>query len=264
MRKSLLLVCLALMFSTIAVAREVRLRLEYNDQQYRARRGELSTIYLKRDIRRKIEAEGLNINLNRASIDRITMLAKSRKGNASAWLQVGQDSSLEENVPGNPGDFRSTDRRTFHRVHLYNDSEFSRGKWQVKISGNVKVRGIVVLLDIRRPAGPVFRWQGLGSHNARIYKSPVNYDVNKLVSSVKIVGEKGKTKVYAVTLTFDDGSTVRLNSLEGHMKKQSKEQYLEYPRMVRKIKVETKSPSPFKMGRFRIEVLTATGGYDSF
>jgi len=88
------------------------------------------------------------INLDRFKIQGVTLVAKSKQGNARAKLVVGNATSRIKKIAGNPRKFRKSGN--FDHISFQNPKRNSKGNWQVHLKGNVKVKKVIVKLK-RKP-----------------------------------------------------------------------------------------------------------------
>lgn len=112
------------------------LTLDLRGQEYQG----MSLIELKREIH---QAYG-PIDLRSATLNSVTLIAKSRAGRGQATLLVGPSQSYPANVPGRPYDFHSERPASYKRVMLNNTSYNSAGKWMVQLQGNIKVDKVIL------------------------------------------------------------------------------------------------------------------------
>lgn len=122
--------------SSTALARE-RFVLELNDQEFRGN----NVLRLKELLR---DQHGLNVR--QYSLAGVRLVAKTRHGQGTAALRVGNWVSQERQVYGHPSEFDRPGENTFDKVDFSNDSYDSEGPWQMQLQGNFKVRRVVVLV----------------------------------------------------------------------------------------------------------------------
>ncbi len=92
------------------------------------------------------------INAQNWELVSATMLSKSRFGQGTASLRVGDWVSNTARIYGSPGDYMSAAANTFFRTQFYNQNRHGTGVWQILLQGNHKVRRIVLNMQ-RRPGG---------------------------------------------------------------------------------------------------------------
>lgn len=86
-----------------------------------------------------------HINLRRLDLDKVTIVAKSRAGQGTATLKVGQSYSAPVQLAG--GNFQSNAPASYDREVIFNPSFGSGGAWQLLLRGNIKVKKIVLKVD---------------------------------------------------------------------------------------------------------------------
>jgi hypothetical protein len=101
-----------------------------------------NTIFVKREIKSKYP----HIDLSKAKLKHILLVAKSKRGRGTAQLKVGHSLGYEETIDGMPSKFLSNMPHTFDKVMLVNDSHFSKGVWQILLEGKIKVKQMVVII----------------------------------------------------------------------------------------------------------------------
>jgi hypothetical protein len=97
-------------------------------------------------IKQLIKQQNTRLDLQQMELQKVTLVAKSKQGRGEASLVVGQDIGYPEVIGGSPRTFHSMNPRSFDIVTLYNDSFSSKGKWQVELQGNIKVKEIIVTM----------------------------------------------------------------------------------------------------------------------
>lgn len=122
-----------------------RLVLHLGDAHYRGD----NTIFL----RRELNAQYPHLRLQGADLLRVRVVGKSRHGRGQASLEVGGYEVDRATLGGVPADFHNDVPYTFSRVDLMNNYD-SRGPWQIKLRGNIKVRRVVVIVQTRGGSGP--------------------------------------------------------------------------------------------------------------
>ena len=120
--------------------RRGRIVLRMNGREYFGR----NTLYLKRMINRLCDD---TLPLGRLRLAGVKLVAKSRMGLGYARLRVGPNEGRRHRIGGFSRDYGH--RGQFDRVMMRNPSRFgnSRGVWQIKLRGNIRVRKVVILLD---------------------------------------------------------------------------------------------------------------------
>ncbi|KJR99360.1 MAG: hypothetical protein VR65_16415 [Desulfobulbaceae bacterium BRH_c16a] len=138
-----------------AMAARERFVLDYNESTVRSHRGEPATLFLKKALKDQYPS----VNVADLELRRVVLIAKSRRGQGSAQLRVGNRQTEAYQVDGRPGRFRDDRRDIFDRTHFTNPSYDSRGVWQIDLHGNFVVDKVVLEVDDRSRR----------HHNARRY-----------------------------------------------------------------------------------------------
>lgn len=107
-----------------------------------------NTIFLKRELKNQFP----RLNLKNWDLKRVVLVAKSKRGQGQAYLQVGGFDSRIEFVDGNRFDFDN--RGNFHRIP-FEAPRRDNGKWQIHLQGRIKVKKVVVVA--RRDQAPAPR-----------------------------------------------------------------------------------------------------------
>ena len=103
-------------------------------------------------IKRMMRQQHSGVNLRDADLMSVMMVAKSRQGGGRAQLRVGQNATGQKTVGGSQSKFKSIASNSFDRVLFKNPTDKSNGAWQMRLSGNFKVRQLVVELGINGQA----------------------------------------------------------------------------------------------------------------
>jgi len=146
MRKSFVLFLFLIFAASGVASAQQNIRLNFSDKHVRGQ----SVLKLKQALRQQYP----HIRLNRAELQRVVLVAKSKRGNGSAYLRVAGQSTRMKTVDGNPYDFNTRARDTFYRIPMRNPSVDSQGAWQIHLRGNIKVRAVLIKLRNRRPGPP--------------------------------------------------------------------------------------------------------------
>jgi hypothetical protein len=146
--KNLIIVAATLFAGTTFASPNKRIVIEMGQggQHYRGQQ----TLPLKR----MIKAQYPNIRLQKFEILRVRVVGKSKRGNGTAELSVGQQTSYPVYLNGNGQDFQVNAPYTWDRQVIQNPKNNSNGPWQIKLQGNIKIKRVVVILekqDIRPP-----------------------------------------------------------------------------------------------------------------
>jgi hypothetical protein len=142
------LVAASLLAITVANAEEKKIIIKMYDQAFQGQ----STLKLK--VLAKAQYPGLN--LGKFDLERVRLVAKSRRGNGKATLRVGQRMSNTKRIAGTQSDFRGNQGYTYDRLVFTNPKNNSNGNWQMDLGGKIKVKRVVLFLDrkVRRPSRP--------------------------------------------------------------------------------------------------------------
>ena len=135
-----LLILLTLPIS--AMASQERYVIDFNDSHIRGHRGEKATIYLKKSLK----AQYPWVRLSDLELEKVVLVAKSKKGRGGAELRVGKWSTDMYGVDGEPRQFHERGRYTFDKVRFWNPSKNSNGQWQLGLKGNLIVRKVVLIV----------------------------------------------------------------------------------------------------------------------
>ncbi len=129
-----------LLLSSFSVAAQMRqLEIDFHGQEFRGQ----TTLKLKQEIKRAYP----RLNLERAELERVVLVAKSRAGQAQARLLVGRYDSRIEQIDGNRFDFNSAGH--FHRIPFEAPNR-DNGVWQIEMRGNIKVKKVLVNVWMER------------------------------------------------------------------------------------------------------------------
>lgn len=127
----------AILIAPSAFARE-NFTLQLNDQETNGS----ATLAL-----RQLLQQQHNLNTNNYQLVGVRLVAKSRQGQGSARLKVGNWESNDKRVLGNPQDFNRPGAGTFDQIDFANNAGNDNGVWQILLQGNIKTRKVVVVLD---------------------------------------------------------------------------------------------------------------------
>lgn len=98
-------------------------------------------------LKKMIKAQHPNIRLDRFELLRVRVVGKSKKGNGTAALTVGGQTSYPVYLNGNRNDFNVNAPYTFDRQVIQNPKNNSNGAWKIQLQGNIKIKRIVAVLD---------------------------------------------------------------------------------------------------------------------
>jgi len=117
--------------------------LDFNDRYFDNRRGEYTTLLLKRTLKEQYPW----VDTRDLRLKNVILVAKSRIGRGHAQLRVGRNISDYYRIAGQPRRFKRDHRKSFDRVRLYNPSRTSWGPWQMNLSGTFKIRKIILVTE---------------------------------------------------------------------------------------------------------------------
>lgn len=134
------LLCLA---PALASAKSERYVLHYGDSTFSSSNHKPVTLFLKRELKHQHPG----IDLSRYRLEKVVIMAKSRKGRGSAQLLVNERYGPRVRISGSPKAFHNSDRFNYEKKTLFSPSGPGRGPWQLKLKGNVKLRKVVLVVD---------------------------------------------------------------------------------------------------------------------
>jgi hypothetical protein len=115
-----------------------RIQLRYFDQHLRGQ----NILTLKK----KWKEQNPRVNFERFDLVAVRLVAKSKMGRGQAKLVVGQEETYSETIGGRPNDFHDQDAYTYSRVRFENPKSNSKGKWQIHLRGNFKIKKVVLIV----------------------------------------------------------------------------------------------------------------------
>lgn len=127
----------------LAQAELQRYVLSYGDEIYSGKKSRPVLIHLKQELKNQYP----EIDFSHMRLDKVTAMAKSRKGHGTLRLRVNKKITGPRNVQGHPGGFHDRSRFTFSKVALRNPASSSSGAWQLQLRGKIKLRKIVVVTE---------------------------------------------------------------------------------------------------------------------
>jgi len=142
------LLAMTLALPSIAEARPEIVDLDLYEQEFNSREGE-DTVPLKALINRYY---GGRVDLSAYDLQAVMVSAKSRRGAGKISLLVGDRLSAPQVIEGNPRDYE-TPRAGFYRYSFVAPGSASRGVWQLKIQGNIKIDTIRVRMRLSTGGG---------------------------------------------------------------------------------------------------------------
>ena len=157
---TVILTVLALLPSAVQAESE-RLVLKYDDRHIQSSKHQPATIYLKQELQRSYPG----LDLSRQRLERIVVMAKSKKGNGTVQLRVNDDYSREMRVQGQSNSFNNKDTFNYDKIDIASPSSSRGGAWQLHFRGNFMLRKIVV---ITRQGDDNYSWHKPGNSNHHI------------------------------------------------------------------------------------------------
>lgn len=264
------LAALALSFTSYAATQKVE--LQFGDRHLQ---GE-NTIFLKQDL--KDQFPGLK--LNRLSLDKIRVVAKSKQGQGKAKLQVGNEETFIYQIGGDPGSFSSSLPASFDRVDINRPGYDSEGVWQLHLKGNIVLRKVVVFFEEESSfptptPGPGHQDGGWGhdddswgnDSSSLSFFSVDSVYVDRFettekitirerdVKAIRLRSERGTIRVVEAVVTFAGGETKNLFELEGTIFEEDTK-VIRFPRAkdVVGLTLRTISRSSGRLGKLDISV----------
>ena len=113
-----------------------RIRIPLHDERFQG----LNSINLKQELRR------MGYRPKRLKLERVVLIAKSRKGRGEAELIAGWDNEFPIKTIRRSQDgesFQSNRRSSYNRIR-WNVHGRTRGPWEINLKGRIKVKAIVV------------------------------------------------------------------------------------------------------------------------
>ncbi len=212
----------ALAFTSLIDARPIlnlnnnmRLVLQYQDQQFTGR----SVLNLRRKLRQQFPG----IRLRNLTVQRVRLLAKSRRGQGTAKLIIGGFESRNKTIDGNRRGFFNSSRSTFDSVRFRLPNSFmpSGRPWRIKLRGNIIVRRVVMQLKTSFTAGPspfvIFQSAGVAAFS-KFRETRVVFPVNQSnVGMLQLIGVKRPVYVNRAIAVLRNGRRVPLVEFEGRI-----------------------------------------------
>jgi hypothetical protein len=137
-----------------AMASRERYVIDFNDSHIRGYQGEAATIFLKKSLK----AQYPWVRIADLELEKVVLMAKSKKGRGGAGLRVGNWTTDMYRVAGDPQRFHNSGKHTFDRVRFWNPSKNSKGPWQIELKGNFIVRKIVLVVNDHNQRNYYGRW----------------------------------------------------------------------------------------------------------
>lgn len=137
MKNLKLMVIFTLLALTAPLFAQEKIVIDMNDRAFRGQ----TDLNLKQLARRYS-----GMNLNRAKLKNVRLVAKSRQGRGQVTLDVAGNRSYTMRVDGYPADFQSNRPFTYNRINLDVFGQ-SRGNWMLYLRGNIKIKKIVLFVE---------------------------------------------------------------------------------------------------------------------
>lgn len=204
----------ALLLAGSAIAADKKIVLKMFDDHLQGQ----NSISIKRELREQFP----NLQLRRFTLDNVVLVAKSRKGQGKAKLEVNGTTSFIHQIDGYPSEFQDSDAYTFDRIKIINPAYNSRGQWNLHLKGNLKVRKVVV--NLNRVSGqddfeptPRIRFTEVGKLQfSKIYGETQRIRIAEdNVKVIKLEAKRSAIRVQDVEVVFTNGNTKFLSELEG-------------------------------------------------
>ncbi len=142
-RPMFLSLVLAMLLIPATAFSATRLVIDFDQMHVRGRN---MILPLKRHIREHFP----EIDLHDYKLVKVKLVAKSRKGHGQSRLIVGSWDSSAQRIGGKPRKFHRNNRRTYKKMTFENNAGTSRGRWQLRLDGNIKINRVVVKLRKKR------------------------------------------------------------------------------------------------------------------
>lgn len=180
-------------------------------------------------LKKEIQAQHPALKLNRYSLEKVRLVAKSKMGKGQAKLQVGSESTFIYDVDGSPESFASSNPASFFTIDFNRPGYDSQGVWQIHLKGNIKIKRVVLLLsESSSTPWPDQNDDDWGSdHGALSFNSIDSLYVDRFetterisirergVKAIRLSSERGTIRVVEAVVSFADGGKVNLFELEG-------------------------------------------------
>ena len=196
----------------------------------------------------------------------VSLMAKSRFGDASASLVTNRSEGSAQMISGNEENFES-DYSYFNKLKLtpsrYSYGDQGRSPMQIHISGEAKIQDIEVKLkkEIQYDYRAINRMALVQFAEFKADKfigSTETVNPRSIVRSLQLLGTKEKVNIDLVEIHFMDGSVVELDELKGRLKNNQVKNFSfrqELAKPISKIKVSATTTSLFG-SRGRLAILT--------
>lgn len=157
-------------------------------------------------------------------LKKVSIKAKSKKGQADANIQVGHQESYPKAIQGTPESF-SSDTSGFHSLSLVapKSRAQARGPWKLHIKGNVKMDSIHMTTKMKLGYNPEnvaqLQFTPMTSMKAdKIVGSTKKIQVGKKFKAIQFKASGKSVSITKVEVKFKDGQVVTLDELEGKVR----------------------------------------------
>jgi hypothetical protein len=144
--KAIASIIATMLLVSTAAAGTIKVKIPMHGEQFKGQ----NTIRLKQEIKRV----NPDLNLRRADLVEVKLVAKSKKGRGTVYLTEGDYVSRTKQVYGTPDMFHAGGG--YERIFLMAPRQ-EQGAWQLHLRGNIKVRRIVATLEVRNHRPKVTR-----------------------------------------------------------------------------------------------------------
>ena len=165
------------------------------------------------------------LKLRQQRLKSLFVIAKSRSNNGTVRLRVGDHVTKKTTVFGRSYNFKGRQAYSFDGVRINNvfkQGHDGRGRWQLLISGELKIQTIVLEMEKKRahhhPKPTQGAWASVGyfksgKHGADKRAVVIGKNVNEL----QIKATKRGSVIEKAYLEMKSGFTLRLPTLEGRL-----------------------------------------------
>lgn len=162
------------------------------------------------------------------NLKEVEVTAKSKKGGADAYIQVGHDLSSPQNILGTPETFESYNsgfyKLNFKAPSLYR-GQTQTGPWKLHLQGNVKLGSLILKLNKKLQ----YNYENVSNLS---FSQVAKFKADKVVGTTKTIrvngqfikgitlaGEKSNTTINKVVINFTNGDKVIVDELQGKLRK---------------------------------------------
>lgn len=102
-----------------------------------------NTIFLKQELR------DMGVIPRNRVLKKVVLVAKSKKGNAQAYLQLGNKEKPTKTIgrSKNGFGFKANAKESYHRIQWNANRPAQGGPWQIHMRGRIKVKAVIVELQ---------------------------------------------------------------------------------------------------------------------